>query len=231
MAQAKVPGLPPVPSDASPAVKAWMNAVNQVLNGLDLAGSSPSATADATASKWPAAGIILATTWSAEDQEECLYCDGRPLRVTQWSRLYQKIGTKWGDGTKMADGTTSSGYAAGEAFNLPIGKGRFLRGVDDGAGVDPDAASRAAANVGGNSGDDVGTLQTDAGQGHFHQTWYMSGGGAEVILSGASNGTALSGATTEVQARTMTDDTVHGTPRISSETRSINAGVRFFITT
>ena len=38
-------------------------------------------------------------------------------------------------------------------------RGRFVRGVDSGAGQDPDAAKRTASALGGNTGDRVGSFQ------------------------------------------------------------------------
>lgn len=89
-----------------------------------------------------------------------LMCDGSAVSRTTYSALYGIISTTHGTG----DGSTT--------FNLPDYRGRFLRGHDDGAGRDPDAASRTAMNTGGNTGDAVGTLQGDAFESHDH------GGGA-----------------------------------------------------
>lgn len=74
-----------------------------------------------------------------------LLCDGRSLSREMYPGLFNAIGTAHG-----GDGTM---------FNLPDYRGRFLRGVDNGVGRDPDRASRAAANSGGNSGDSVGSVQ------------------------------------------------------------------------
>ncbi len=60
------------------------------------------------------------------------------------------IGTIHGAG----DGATT--------FNLPDYRGRFLRGVDQGAGRDPDATGRTAPATGGNTGDTVGSIQVEA---------------------------------------------------------------------
>ena len=47
-------------------------------------------------------------------------------------------------------------------------RGKFPRGVDNGAGNDPDAASRTEQAVGGNTGDAVGSIQGDAYKLHSH---------------------------------------------------------------
>lgn len=84
-----------------------------------------------------------------------LYCNGSEVSRTTYANLFTAIGTGWGIG----DGSTT--------FNLPDGRGRTLRGVDNGAGIDPDAGSRAANN-GGNSGDNVGSYQDDDVEAHKH---------------------------------------------------------------
>lgn len=83
-------------------------------------------------------------------------CDGSSKDGTsaQWKQLYDIIGTGWG--------------GSGTAYNLPDLRGRFLRGVDGGAGRDDDRASRTASNAGGNTGDNVGTAQGDAFRSHNH---------------------------------------------------------------
>ena len=64
------------------------------------------------------------------------------------------------------------------SFKVPDLRGRFVRGVDAGAGRDPDANSRSASAVGGNTGDRVGSLQEDEYKGHSHPfrtpPWYWS---------------------------------------------------------
>jgi microcystin-dependent protein len=75
--------------------------------------------------------------------EGFLPCDGSAVSRTTYETLFSAVGTFWGAG----DGTTT--------FNLPDLRGYFLRGVDDGAGKDPDAGSRS-------TGDQVGSLQTYA---------------------------------------------------------------------
>lgn len=77
-----------------------------------------------------------------------LLCDGRSVTRAMYPALFDAIGTAHG-----GDGTN---------FNLPDYRGRFLRGVDTGAGRDPDRAARTAPNAGGNSGDAVGSVEGGA---------------------------------------------------------------------
>lgn len=79
-----------------------------------------------------------------------LFCDGSAVSRTVYAELFTAIGVSSGEG----DGQTT--------FNLPDYRGRFLRGVDDSSGHDPDADQRHAENVGGNIGDRVGSAQDSA---------------------------------------------------------------------
>lgn len=94
----------------------------------------------------PFAGEAIPDGW--------LLCDGRPLDRDLHPSLFAAIGTAWGSGTSDSDPATD--------FNLPDLRGEFLRGVDGGRGIDPQAAARVAAALGGNSGDRVGSAQEDA---------------------------------------------------------------------
>lgn len=83
-----------------------------------------------------------------------LVCDGSEVNIADYPLLFAAIGTSWG-----GNGTTT--------FRLPDLRGQFLRGVDGGAGVDPNAADRTALN-GGNTGDAVGSYQMDELETHTH---------------------------------------------------------------
>lgn len=85
-----------------------------------------------------------------------LICDGSAVSRTTYSVLFGIIGETWGQG----DNSTT--------FNLPDFRGLFPRGVDQGAGRDPDASSRTAIATGGNSGALVGSLQTSNFASHNH---------------------------------------------------------------
>jgi microcystin-dependent protein len=104
-------------------------------------------------------GTILAYA-GAEAPPGWLPCDGTLLDSTKAenANLYARIGVSYG-------GSATSGM-----FNLPDLRGRFLRGWDDGAGQDPDAADREPSAEGGNEGDAVGTLQHDMVGQHTHQS-------------------------------------------------------------
>ena len=91
-----------------------------------------------------------------------LECDGTAVDRTLYADLFAKIGVIHGEG----DGSTT--------FKLPDYRGYFLRGFDNGAGIDPDAATRTVSATGGATGDNVGSVQGFATQGHVHSTIYGS---------------------------------------------------------
>jgi hypothetical protein len=74
--------------------------------------------------------------------------NGSNLNRTTHARLFALWGTMYGVG----DGSTT--------FGIPDLRGQFLRGIDSGAGVDPDASTRTDRGD-GTTGDNVGTKQTD----------------------------------------------------------------------
>ena len=85
------------------------------------------------------------STWSGRS-----ICSLRTFSAARLSRA--AIGKAWGSATTFT-------------FTVPDLRGRFLRGVDGGAGNDPDRNSRGAINPGGNTGDNVGSLQGDGRRG------------------------------------------------------------------
>jgi len=114
-----------------------------------------------------------------------LLCDGSAISRTTYSDLFAVIDTKWGAG----DGSTS--------FHIPDLRGRFLRGVDHGAGNDPDASSRSASNTLGNTGDNVGSLQADELKSHSHAytVGYGSGNGSYAKGTNSINSAGYTGTT------------------------------------
>ena len=92
-----------------------------------------------------------------------LVCDGDAVPRIRFARLFGVVGDTHGRG----DAVTS--------FNLPDYRGRFLRGVDSGAGRDPDREVRQPAAPGGLTGDQVGSVQDDNFAAHDHGTIQMIG--------------------------------------------------------
>lgn len=139
-------------------------------------------------------------------------CDGRALPILGNEALHDAILNAFGDGTKNADGTASI-YPTG-GFNLPDMRGRFMRGVDDTAGRDPNKSStdRPAPNVGGNTGNNVGSVQSDQLKAHNHTFTVGLSGGGTVPANGAGSYTS------------NTTSTAGG-----SETRPLNIYVNYII--
>ncbi|MFH0756870.1 MAG: tail fiber protein [Bacteroidota bacterium] len=126
----------------------------------------------------PYAGISVPAGW--------ILCDGAELSRIEYARLYSTLGSVWGQG----DGSST--------FNLPDLRGMFLRGVDNGAGNDPNASDRAALNTGGNIGDNVGSYQNDEIESHSHTIQARNGGsGLNNIASHASEFASLYQASTD----------------------------------
>ena len=99
-------------------------------------------------------GLVSGNQKGALANAGWLICDGDKLNRTEYSDLFAVIGTSYGGG----DGVTT--------YNLPDLRGQFVRGVDQGAGRDPDAATRTASLPGGNIGDNVGSAQENAFKNH-----------------------------------------------------------------
>jgi microcystin-dependent protein len=130
-------------------------------------------------------------------------CDGSQMSRTNNASLFAVVGNNFGAG----DGTTT--------FHLPDFRGRFLRGTDGGAGRDPDRVSRTAMNSGGNTGDNVGSMQGDAFRAHSHGITLQ-------VFSNAGSAGAMAanpGSTTTVNSNTTG----------GQETRPLNANVNYII--
>lgn len=132
-----------------------------------------------------------------------LECDGQLALRATFSDLFTEIGTLYGVG----DGATT--------FNIPDYRGWFLRGHDDGAGNDPDAASRLVAGDGVTSGDNVGTYQNDEFKSHAHVF--------QSQISGSNRSPGSSGNPLNTTENSNTDVTG------GNETRAKNIYVKFII--
>ncbi|MHA6577391.1 tail fiber protein [Pseudomonas yamanorum] len=121
--------------------------------------------------------------------------NGAEVSRTAYAKLFAAIGTFYGAG----DGSTT--------FNLPDSRGEFIRGFDDGRGVDPQRT--------------LGSLQLDSMQGHWHGprpgtslngspgNWNGVGGGSNATFNIGSTGDPVTNG-------------VNGVPRTSNETRPRN---------
>ena len=148
-----------------------------------------------------------------------LIADGSLVAVDDYPALFQSIGYGWG-----GDG--------GSNFNLPDMRGRFVRGVDMGVGNDPDADTRITTNIGGNTGDNVGTLQEDQMQ-CFSAT-YSRFSLSSISVKQATAGSSLSVARFQNNYTNTPISFVDGgcgEPRFGQETRPANVYVYYIIRT
>jgi microcystin-dependent protein len=150
-------------------------------------------------------------------------CDGSPLNKTQYNDLFTVLGTKWG-----GDGA--------DAFFLPDLRGRFIRGVDQGAGRDPDAGGRTVPQPNvptqGNHGDAVGSVQGDQMRSHAHTGAVVPAEHTHQYREPGGNGS--SGPPGNPQGLDWkTTSAVHLDVQINpaggSENRPVNANVNFII--
>lgn len=136
-----------------------------------------------------------------------LKCNGAELLRSVYSDLFTAIGTAYGEG----DGSTS--------FLLPDLRGEFIRGWDDGRGVD--------------TGRVLGSSQTDAFQGHAHDIvvsgtnygWHAEGAVDEDVEENGGiddQSKFLTDLAAQLQARTPESLSGYGTPRYATETRPRN---------
>jgi microcystin-dependent protein len=151
------------------------------------------------------AGMIIPTGWDGSAKSGWLYCDGSSVLIDDYPSLYAAIGTRFG----QADATH---------FNIPDFRGRFLRGADDGAGNDPDAAGRTAMATGGNTGDNVGSVQADAFESHTH-------------TQADGNAPSVAGSLTYNLSSVNIGGKFTTSASGGNETRPVNAAVAYYIKT
>lgn len=145
----------------------------------------------------PYAGASAPAGWA--------FCDGSTVNRVDYPELFLALGTAHGEG----DGSTT--------FHLPDYRGRFLRGADNAAGRDPDAGGRTAANAGGNTGDNVGSVQDAVFADHDHNLPQNT----FIPLNQAGTGFAFGSGT----LRTVVSNHDEG----GNETRPVNANINYII--
>lgn len=88
-------------------------------------------------------------------------------------------------------------------FQTPKHSGYFIRVWDDGAGVDPDAATRYPTLGFDEEGDNVGTIQNDEFRSHQHAIDALSGAGGSGFAGGALNPVTDSGSSGGAETRSV----------------------------
>lgn len=103
-----------------------------------------------------------------------LAADGSSYSQTTHATLYSAISIVNGNGSTGGSGDSGCPASSG-CFNVPDYRGRFLRGVTGSSTKDPDTGSRTAMATGGNTGNNVGSVQTDQLRSHNHMESTMNG--------------------------------------------------------
>ena len=146
--------------------------------------------------------------------EGWILCDGKSYSIEKYKDLYQTISSSFG--------SIGDGY-----FNVPDLRGMFLRGVDFGAGRDPDAILRKSLQAGGNSGDTVGSYQVDALKDHKHE--YYDAINVSNGCVGLSGGGGCFNSTNYSREINKTEESSGAINEGAEETRPINVSVHFII--
>lgn len=145
-----------------------------------------------------------------------LLCDGTQYDTAVQPALFAAIGYGFG--------------GAGNVFNVPDTRGRFLRGVDGGQGNDPDAATRIESAPGGNVGDSVGSLQVDSMQcfrGSYDKYVFAS---ENVVQATAGSSKSVAKNSNQYDTTDITFvDAGCGEPRFGDETRPKNLYINHII--
>lgn len=151
-----------------------------------------------------AAGVVNSEVpMSYVEAHGWMFCDGRALDKKTFPELFAVIGYLYGKNDQL--------------FNLPDYRGMFLRGVDAGSGMDPDAASRLGpAGSGTSSG--IGSFQCDALQTHTH-------GYQSVQLSAPAQAGKAAGQTASDTSTSAPEKPA----QVSAETRPKNIAVNYVI--
>ncbi len=147
-----------------------------------------------------------------------LYCNGAAVSRNTYAALFAVIGTSFGQGNNST------------TFNLPDTRGYFVRGTNDASGNDPNASSRTAANTGGATGDNTGSVQTSTFTAHTHDLTDPGHHHVEdaTIAGGATTSIASTANRNTTSATNMSINTENATTGITmastggSETRPIN---------
>lgn len=160
----------------------------------------------------------------APDAEMGVIIFNKAHKVMQYCNGDDWIGI-WGGRGGSGDATPAGAVMAFDLAACPDGwseylpaRGRFIRGIDNGAGNDPDGA-RVAGNI-----------QADAFQGHRHNR-DPSGRNEGYLVDSGSLAYQGSGWNKKSATGTRTGDPVtdgsNGTPRTSSETRPKNVALLY----
>ena len=153
-----------------------------------------------------------------------LYCDGAALEKTEYLDLYMAIGSNYGGGRAT--------------FNVPDLRGRFVRGVDGGAGRDYYVTERQPSAPGGLAGNQPGSVfgyrttwtedrpfSASEHDGHVHPVPHAPKDGNAYQIAGEKYGIWRDSPSTTGENGRHTHQVTGG----DKETRPINKAVFFII--
>lgn len=187
----------------------WARAVVRAFNGNYDAQATKDGSQDALIAQAQPAGMVGQFANSSAPAG-WLKCNGAVVNRADYPALFAAIGT-----------TYNTGGETGTQFRLPELRGEFVRGLDDGRGVD---ASRA-----------IGTAQGHQFQGHNHRI--TSGIAAAFgppytgVVVGSYIGNEDMSTSRGTYAITIEGDGSHGSPAVGSETRPRNVALLYCIKT
>lgn len=118
------------------------------------------------------------------ERQGWLICDGRLVSTNTYEQLYTLIGNSYGTSEEM------------DRFYIPDCRGLFVRGVNQDSENDPEANTRIYQNEGGNTGNEVGTVQNDEFKSHLHDINATESSGNQKRFSAGTNTTYVSGVQT-----------------------------------
>lgn len=134
-----------------------------------------------------------------------LACNGSAVSRSTYSALFAVISTTYGSG----DGSTT--------FNVPNYQG-----------VVPKGTGSQTINTRSKTGPDLGVIEEDQTQGHYHNIIFNNGavGGVATMLSGNASASAYE---SNVVVKAPVTDGTNGTPRTGATTRENSIGTNFYI--
>jgi rhizosphere induced protein len=200
------------PASTQPSDGQEMRPVNAALNWIILSANPTQRFPKGAVTPYAGnADPIDATT----DGDVWLICDGRILRLDDYPKL-KSAGASW-----LPPGPDAS------TFQLPDLRGLFVRGMDNGAGRDPDVSSRSPMFPGtpgpgpSGLGPAIGSLQADSFGTHQHQLL-----GAHGINQRGGSATQVMGAPGDGDSAGTTDATGSG---ICGDTRPRNLYLHYIV--
>jgi hypothetical protein len=167
-------------------------------------------------------GMHPSTDYSSGDYQQNILLDKFTFNAVTYNFYRVML-----DGTQVTGDTTLNDtiFQQGTAKEYPWIDQYAPDNVGTRTLIDMRERSTRAMGAGGGNAPTLAEVQEDAMQGHWHEAYDTSGGGADTALDVVGSRLAITSAITLNNVRNPISDTVNGTPRTGSETR-IKALVR-----